>query len=79
MEAGGASVIERNRVHNQVDGVGLHISGILSDRFGMNGRCILDRPVAGMPPAHMIDSLSGHAEEKKELLQTALGEGLQPR
>ena len=38
----------RHRIHKTVDREGLHVGGVLSDLFGVNGRRILDGLVSGL-------------------------------
>ena len=57
-----------NRVHKLIDRRGLHLGGILSDIFGLNGRHILDGLAAGVSRETIIEGLTHHVRRKVEAL-----------
>ena len=68
----------RNRVHKTLDHDGLRLGGILTDIFGVNGRCILDGLVAGHPPRRILAGLTSHVQAKLTPLAQALAATLDP-
>ncbi len=68
----------RTRIHQCLDGAGLRVGGVLSDLFGVNGRRILDGLVAGLTPAAILPTLSGHVRPRLAALGDALSATLRP-
>ena len=62
----------RHRIHKTVDREGLHVGGVLSDLFGVNGRRILDGLVSGLDAERILAGLTAHVRGKLDRLARAL-------
>ena len=68
----------RHRIHKTVDREGLHVGGVLSDLFGVNGRRILDGLVSGLDAERILAGLTAHVRGKLDRLARALEAELDP-
>ena len=68
----------RHRIHKTVDREGLHVGGVLSDLFGVNGRRILDGLVSGLDAERILAGLTAHVRGKLDHLARALEAELDP-
>ena len=68
----------RHRIHKTIDREGLHVGGVLSDLFGVNGRRMLDGLVSGLDAEGILAGLTAHVRGKLDHLARALEAELDP-